>query len=79
MTSAPTPKPLNMGKQYNKYYSKVLTLMQNYHAQLGMEKNHGDNNTKNDNNDKDDKAISTPIQLITDKQINSSVEGESGC
>ena len=66
LTSAPTPKPLNMKGQYDKHYTLVTGLMNNYNAQLAMI----DSNTSDDNNDTDDNdtnALSAP--LPTDKQI----------
>ncbi len=79
LTSAPTPKPLNMGRQYNKYYSLVKGLLDNYNAQAlaqitDGDKNDGDdsandndNGIDNDNDSSDNNSISAP--LPTDKQI----------
>lgn len=60
LTAAPTPKPLNMGRQYKKHYSLVTGLMNDYHAQLAIEKN-------NEKNGEESNSLSTP--LPTDKQI----------
>lgn len=62
LAAAPTPKPLNMGRQYKYHYSLVKGLMDDYHKQLEIEKN---NEKKNDDNETND--LSTP--LPTDKQI----------
>ncbi len=66
LTSTPTPKRLNMSRQYEKYYSLVSGLMNDYHKsqehhQLTIENQKDDDNTDAKN------ALSTP--LPTDKQI----------
>lgn len=62
LTSAPTPKPLNMRKQYNKYYTLVSNMMNDYNAQLALTANSNTEEDVDSNN-----AISTP--LPTDKEI----------
>jgi pentatricopeptide repeat protein len=66
LTSAPTPKPLNMRKQYNKYYTLVSNLMNDYNAQLALTSNSNSKEDCDSNN-----ALSTP--LPTDKEISSLV------
>jgi len=39
LTSSPTPKPVHMGKQYEKHHSLVSGLMETYNAQLKIERN----------------------------------------
>ncbi len=66
LTSAPTPKPLNMRKQYNKYYTLVSNLMNDYNAKLALTANSNSEEDSDSNN-----ALSTP--LPTDKEISSLV------
>ena len=69
LTSAPTPKPLNMRKQYNKYYSLVSGLMNDYNAQLAMisSKNKPDENNTLSNPLPTDKQISLLVRSYRDK------------
>lgn len=58
LTSTPTPKPMYLGKSYDRHYSKVLTLMQDYHAHLQLAKDSGDD---------EEKALAPP--LPTDQEL----------
>lgn len=58
LSASPNPKPMYIGRQYDKHFSKVSGMMQEYHANLQLGE---------DSNDNKKKALAPP--LPNDKEI----------
>ena len=73
LSASPTPKPVYLGRQYAKHYSKVSGLMQEYHAHLQLAKSTTQgtnaNANANANANETETALALAPPLPTDKEI----------